>query len=86
MHTVGYDFPCPNCESKFKVKRILLRHIEGVHNKQSDEVFHIGAQTILVTNLVTNSVTNLSPNLVITKQSDNFVTLFVTKIGVHLIW
>ena len=39
MHTVGYDFPCPNCESKFKVKRILLRHIEYVHNKQSDEVF-----------------------------------------------
>ena len=47
---------------------------------------HIGPQTILVTNLVTNSVTNLSPNLVITKQSDKFVTKFVTDIGVHQIW
>ena len=49
-------------------------------------LLHIGAQTILVTNLVTNSVTNLSPNLVITKQSDKFVTKFVTDIGVHQIW
>ena len=47
---------------------------------------HMGPQTILVTNLVTNSVTNLSPNLVITKQSDKFVTKFVTDIGVHQIW
>ena len=64
--------------------------MHSCHGPAEEEVirqmFHIGPQTILVTNLVTNSVTNLSPNLVITKQSDKFVTKFVTDIGVHQIW
>ena len=42
----------------------------------TQDLIHICTWCSLVTNLVTNSLTNLSPNLVITKQGDEFVTKF----------
>ena len=75
-----------SCASSVLKILVPQNHSECNANHFGAHLKHIGAQTILVTNLVTNSVTNLSPNLVITKQSDKFVTKFVTDIGVHQIW
>ena len=38
VHNTAYDYPCDNCELKFKVRRVLLKHKETVHS-QTNELF-----------------------------------------------